>query len=123
VPFSIEGNCRNQTAAIQAAVTAACAALGTTITDQALRGCIQERCDGATIECEDCKTRNLLGYNNQISFFGLFTIWKSSTVHICVNNVRHANKGDIVIHEWAHSCCWDHGDGQGVPGDNGTLPN
>lgn len=48
---------------------------------------------------------------------------KSSTIHFCVNNFRAVNIGDLAVHEWAHSCCWDHGDGKGVPGNSGALFN
>src|SRR5712691_1242851 len=29
--------------------------------------------------------------------------------------------GRLVIHEWAHTCGWDHGDDHGVPGDSGRV--
>jgi hypothetical protein len=120
VAFTISGNCRGQDGAIQTAVSSACGNLGTTITDAELRSCIQQRCESAEIQCEDCKDRNLLGYNNWWWFLG----WhKSSTIHFCVNNIRNANLGDVAVHEWAHSCCWNHGDGKGVPGNDGSLPN
>jgi hypothetical protein len=31
-------------------------------------------------------------------------------------------RAQAMVHELAHSCGWHHGDGQGVPGDEGTLP-
>lgn len=119
MPFAIKGNCRGRTDAIRSAVTTRCANLGG-VTDSTLRTCIQRRCEKATIQCKDCKDRNLLGYNNWYWFFG----WrKSSTIHFCVNNFRAVSIGDLAVHEWAHSCCWRHGDGKGIPGNNGTLPN
>jgi hypothetical protein len=27
--------------------------------------------------------------------------------------------GQTAIHEWAHGCGWNHGDGRGVPNDPG----
>ena len=119
MPFSITGNSRGLAATIRQSVELKCGALQHTITDQSLRGCLHTRCESATIQCEDCKQSTLLGYNNAFWFFG----WhKSTTVNLCVNNLRRANIGDVVMHEWAHSCCWSHGDGHGVPGNDGSLP-
>jgi hypothetical protein len=118
MPFSVTGNCRGM--AIQAAVDRACGSIQHIITDHNLRGCLHDRCLSATVNCEDCKDRNLLGYNNWYWFFG----WhKSTTIALCVNNIRRASVADIVIHEWAHSCCWEHGDGKGVPGNSGSISN
>ena len=50
--------------------------------------------------------------------FGMY----SSTTVLCVNNIRNFGiVGQIAIHEWAHSCGWDHNDGGGVPGTNGYM--
>lgn len=115
-------DCGGQSAAIRTAAQAACANLGT-ITDNDLRNCIQEQCNDGTIECENnCRTGKL-GYAYRFTFFWLFTIYKFKTIHLCLNNIRRASISDIILHEWAHTCCWDHGDGNGVPGNNGTIPN
>ena len=83
------------------------------ITDNELRNCIQERLTkNGTIKCETCSDPRRLGYNTWWWFFG----WhKSKKIHICTNNASTADIPDTILHEFAHSCCWDHGDGKGVP--------
>lgn len=96
------------------------------VTDKDLRDCIKDRCEkSGTVECEfDCDD-GVLGYNRWFTFFGLFKIWASSTIHLCKNNIEKYGYEDdmwkIIIHEFAHSCCWNHGDNHGVPGDDGTI--
>jgi len=117
--FTITGNCGGNKAAIRAAVESACNTLETTITDPKLRKCIKKRCDAENIKCHPCVNQNdpdTMGYNN--CFLGIC----SYTIHIYATHPNAQNKfGKIAIHEWAHSCGWDHGDGQGVPGDSGGL--
>jgi hypothetical protein len=43
----------------------------------------------------------------------------TQTASLCVN-YPNSNFGATVIHEWAHSCGWDHGQKVGVPNDPGT---
>ena len=94
----------------------ACRAVASTITDPKLRKCIEKRCKKAKIVCQDNCEPGDLGEN--MNFAGLY----SSTARICVNNLKSpAVVGDIVLHEWAHSCRWDHLDGMGVPGNNGGI--
>ena len=116
-------DCGGQAAAIRAAANAACANAAGTITDADLRRSIQNRCRNLTVECENNCSGTKLGYTYRFTFFWLFTIYKFKTVHLCLNHIRRASIADIILHEVAHTCCWDHGDGKGVPGNNGRLPN
>ena len=120
MPITVN-DCGGNTARVQAAARAACANLAV-ITDATLRACIQLRCNNGTIECEDDCDDGVLGYVYQIRIFG-FTFFKFKTVHLCINNIVRASIADIILHEFAHTCCWEHFDGQGVPGNNGTIPN
>lgn len=113
--FTVSGDCCGKEKTMTSEINNACNILSATITDPALRGCISKRCKNAKIECESNCRSNLLGYNN--SFLGI----ASSSIHICVGNCTNNLFGPVAIHEWAHSCGWDHGDGGGVPGDGGAL--
>jgi hypothetical protein len=57
------------------------------------------------------------GYQRTILGFG------SRTANMCVNNwpsyTPFSYVGEAVIHEWAHGCGWDHGQGAGVPMNSG----
>lgn len=90
------------------------------ITDPKLRSCIQKSCDKGTIKCKDnsekgCKDAG--GYNNKFLFF------TNRTANLCPGNwpdwTPLSYVGDAVIHEFAHGCGWDHGQGGGVPVDPG----
>lgn len=78
------------------------------ITDAGLRKCLDRRCDDGTIECEDDCPIDLYGYNRSRMPFD------RKTAHVCVGQPWR-ELANTVIHEWAHSCGWDHGDGKGVP--------
>jgi|WetSurSiteA1Bulk_404760.scaffolds.fasta_scaffold01010_5 hypothetical protein len=109
---------------IRDAIKEACDAVDTFITDSSLCSCIHDRCANSTVICEDCSDSTILGYNNKWWFFG----WhKDDEIHLCINNIIAnadlSGLGEIAVHEWAHSCCWDEGDGKGVPGDSGYYPD
>ena len=116
--FKVDPSCEEcgWDADVQREADAACAAIATTITDPKLRKCIQKRCKKAKIVCDEGCEPGDIGENTY--FAGIY----SSTARICVNNIKSpAIVGDLVIHEWAHSCRWDHFDGMGVPGNNGYM--
>ena len=89
------------------------------ITNPGLRACIQKSCDTGTIKCKGggkgCD--NAGGYNRKLPLI------VSRTANLCPNNWPDYTPlpyvGQAVIHEWAHGCGWDHGDGGGVPIDPG----
>ena len=96
------------------------------ITDEDLKRRIKDRLEkSGAIECEcDCEDPDELGYNRPIFFF----FWKIGawpTIHLCKNNIeRFGDEEDIwqiILHEFAHSACWDHWGNKGVPGDDGEL--
>jgi hypothetical protein len=87
-----------------------------------LRTCIKTKATRGKVIIENCERRNLLGYNKWKMYFGYK--WRAEEeIHICINNIGANDDllANVMLHEWAHACCWDHGDGQGVPGNNGTL--
>lgn len=99
----------------------ACSKLCETITDPALRECIQESCNSGTVLLRmDCRNPEQLGgpvYPAEAWLFGPFR-----TTKLCVNNwtkLLKAGPGNVAIHEWAHGCAWFHGTGKGVPINSG----
>ena len=118
--FSIEGNCGDQTQRIVDGVRWAYWQLrdGNIVTDPGLRVCIMQHMNNASLGCGGggCDA-TVNGYNDDYLFF------RSSHIVMCMGKVRNLSTTDIgrlAIHEWAHSCGWDHGDGKGVPGDSGV---
>lgn len=91
------------------------------ITSRGLRKCIRGRARSGRIECHICEDTDLYGINYWVVVNGS----KQSAqivIHLCLNNIPQGDPSlleDILMHEWAHSCCWDHGDGDGVPGNSG----
>ena len=120
-PFGLfQLDCDNQDCGkkqeIEKQVKKSCDMADAMITDPNLRECIKKRCDTGKLKCKNnCRPR-LLGFNS--AFIGI----RSRTANICVNNFPAGSEafGPVAIHEWAHSCRWNHGDGSGVPGDDGT---
>ncbi len=122
--FSLAGNCDNcagsgiSSTSIRSSIQAACNDLSKTITDVSLRGCIKKSCNEGSVKCGSsrCVDPSLLGECMQGRFGFTFR-----TLTLCPNNIRKSNIGAIAIHEWAHGCGWHHGDGLGVPGNDGYL--
>jgi len=112
-----------------------CSQLETQITDPKLRKCLKKSCDRGRIRCkQSCGLgkgtgRPMLGFNLSPDL-GRIKI-KNRTVNLCLNNIPFdagpGALGDIVLHEWAHGCNWEHVDGttildgKGVPGPDGTI--
>ena len=115
MPITTDGGTAAQQQDVSNAANNVIANLGQ-ITNDELRDCIRNKANNGTVEIEECDDAALLGWNTWIAVFG-FKLWASGTIHVCINN--HGNNAqllrDTLMHEWAHSCCWDHGDGQGVP--------
>ena len=95
--------------------------LPTRITDPDLRACIRRKAEGSgkvicfsdTVEGHDSD----LGYTEWVKI-GPLVVWKSDDIHISLRNHSTLPAEELentLMHEWAHSCCWDHGDDKGVP--------
>jgi RHS repeat-associated protein len=83
------------------------------ITDPKTRSCIQKRCKSGNIKCSDnCKP----GRGGEAGSHG-------KTATLCLNGwpdwTPPPYVGQAIIHEWAHTCGWNHGQGGGVPLDPG----
>jgi RHS repeat-associated protein len=115
--FSIRGNCYGQELKIRSAVQTACDNLGSTITNPDLRKCIESRCKNAAINCKQCECEGKTGYYDMHH-----RLWHDYTINICMDTQGiWKYYGRAAIHEWAHSCGWQHGEDQGVPGDTGNI--
>jgi roadblock/LC7 domain-containing protein len=118
--FTIEGDCAEQNQRIVDGVRWAYWQLrnGNIVTDPGLRVCIMEHMNNASVSCSggDCDG-NTNGYNEPTLFS------QSRDIVMCLGQIRGLSTtsiGLLAIHEWAHSCGWNHGDGKGVPGDSGV---
>ena len=92
----------------------ACKDLCNKVTDPKLRKCIKSRCDSknAIITCKDtAKCRSSL---TTLAYY-----WRRESAegfNYCPNHPKLSSLyGPAAIHEWAHSCGWEHRDGKGVP--------
>jgi RHS repeat-associated protein len=91
------------------------------ITNPKLRACIQKSCDKGTVKCKGKGDKNC---QDAGGYGGKFLIFTSRTANLCPDNwppwTSPSYAGDAVIHEFAHGCGWNHGDGGGVPLDPGS---
>jgi len=113
--FRVEGNCCEKKKDIETNLNYVCHAKVRTITEPTLKNCIRRRCVTGKVKCRKCGDGHLAGYNR-----GIGRRFRSSTIVLCANNLNWF--GHAALHEWAHSCGWMHGDGQGVPGNDGDIP-
>ena len=87
------------------------------VAEEGLRTCILDLLnDLGSVVIEESARPGLLGWN----------VWTMNdgekqsaevTIHLCVAN--HEGEmtllAETLVHEFAHACCWKHGDGAGVP--------
>jgi hypothetical protein len=108
-------------AQIQNAINRMIARLPTEITDEDLRDCIRRKAQGRGRVINQSEAA--AGHQTDLGFsewrvIGPFVVWKSDDIHISLLNhaaLPPAELENTLMHEWAHTCCWDHGDGKGVP--------
>lgn len=117
---------RDQYAHLVSSVSQACRQLPNQITDVPLRRCIGDSCDSGTVFCrQNCPSGQLGGTTDTVGA-AILNVFGGAirTAKLCVNNwpdLQRAGAGAVAIHEWAHGCGWLHGEGQGVPGRDGTF--
>jgi hypothetical protein len=125
--ISISGGTAGEQDQVENAVLEAINKAHDGITNPFLKKCVENHLllDGSVIiehgsRCEDDPT--LLAWNQwTLGWFG-YKRSAEKVVHLCIDHIRsNAQLVSVLVHEFAHSCCWDHGDGQGVPGDDGTI--
>lgn len=116
--FTVTGNCCGKEKQIKNELNNACKVLVQKITDPELRSCVQKSCEESKVSCgnSSCMDSTLLG--ESVQGFGSF---KFRNITLCICNFSTSNFGEVAVHEWAHGCGWRHGNGKGVPGDNGKA--
>jgi hypothetical protein len=99
------------------------------ITDELLGDCMRRQCRDVIITCSEWSRRQCL-LDNQSSgkavlaftmmlYRGtLHSFYPVREIHWCEEPASQACVVKAVIHEVAHSCGWDHGEGQNVPGND-----
>jgi hypothetical protein len=107
-----------------------CVEAASEITGELLGSCVRQQCRNITVTCGEwsrsqCKIENqthpgttLLAFT-WITFEGtLHSFYPVKETHWCEEPASYGCVVKAVIHELAHSCGWDHGQGQNVPGND-----
>lgn len=100
-----------------------CLQVATSITDECLRKCVESVCiGGVRIRCGDdlqarCRRQAGLGAFVDDPFGSCEQpAWEIGWCDLpATDNCR----AQMAVHEAAHACGWEHGDGLGVPGESG----
>lgn len=98
------------------------------IEDELLMSCVRRQCRDITVTCSEwnrqkCKAQSQRFGNSVLAF--TVTNWRGTLhrfypvaeTHWCEEPASRGCIIQAVIHELAHSCGWDHGQGQNVPGN------
>jgi hypothetical protein len=116
---NIEGGTAAQQARVRNEIANVLARLPRQIISVPLEKCIKKMAlgdDTIYIGGDECLLSDIFGFTTWYVSLGVFKI-KSSDVHLCLSNIDRlrTDASATLMHEWAHTCCWDHGDGKGVP--------
>jgi RHS repeat-associated protein len=109
------GNCPKEDDRFsQVSLENACETAASNITDENLRDCVKSHClpDRTAVRCGDCnECRGRLGFNPRGGRTAGFIV-------ICPKQIQRTpfTTGQVLAHELAHECGWDHTDDDaGVP--------
>ena len=110
-----------------------CLSAAQSITDVCLKTCVEAQCAGVEVKC-DATVREQCEKDRKAGVFTLGYTYMTLSMTVqkrCKNPVKEINwcQWDVsrdcrakgMVHELAHSCGWDHGQGLGVPGEDGSL--
>ncbi|ADO71579.1 uncharacterized protein STAUR_3791 [Stigmatella aurantiaca DW4/3-1] len=104
------------------------------ITHPCLRKCVELQCAGVKVNCRSeeiqrkCRDQGsgapgaALGYVVRFSDAPTSCDHPSREINWCEAPASRDCRAKAMVHELAHSCGWHHGQGLGVPADNGLLP-
>jgi hypothetical protein len=106
-----------------------CQEVARNIDNDCLRECVLAQCAGAKINCNEFTHRKCMrdsrGRRGMIGGYvypGEQTCQRpEEEIYWCELPRSRRCRAEIMVHELAHSCGWHHGDGQGVPANNGDL--
>jgi hypothetical protein len=95
--------------------------------DLALRNCVRDKCRTLTVERDHCPPYKCSQPNGTSVSIGIPNgASDGQGVKVCLNaSAPNTGSwwGDVAVHEFAHLCGWNHGDGKGVPSDPGQPGN
>jgi hypothetical protein len=91
------------------------------ISNMARRTCMRKQLGSASVEC--CKAKKRCDANPKLGGSSPLGSLDQPTSEIswCQRDIKTDCQIDVMLHELAHSCGWDHGFGENVPGDSGTV--
>lgn len=103
------------------------------IDDELLMSCMRRQCHDITVTCSEWSRQKCKGLSRNAGDAVLaFTVtnWRGTLHRFYPVNQTHwceepASPGCItqaLLHELAHSCGWDHGQGHNVPGNDPKRP-
>ncbi|MDC0713459.1 hypothetical protein POL68_33655 [Stigmatella sp. ncwal1] len=111
-----------------------CQAAAQTIAHDCLRQCVELQCSGVKINCQseaiqkNCRENNnasegliSLGYVIRFSNRPTSCNNPSTEINWCEEPAPRDCRAKAMAHELAHACGWSHGQGYGVPADDGKL--
>jgi len=99
------------------------------IDDELLMSCMRRQCSTITVTCgewsrQKCREESQRSSRAVLAFTLvpwpglLYRFYPVKETHWCEDPTSPECSTKVVIHELAHSCGWDHGQGHNVPGDN-----
>jgi hypothetical protein len=99
------------------------------IEDPCLKNCVLKQCSGAKVVCNEHVQQKCQFLNQQKgSKIGGYVERKEQDCLIpkdeigwCQIPMSRQCRTKAMVHELAHSCGWKHGEGHGIPGNNGRL--
>ena len=98
------------------------------ITDQCLRDCVIAGCQGVQIDCTSDEVRARCEVKRSGGSIGGYAKHRGRTCEAPGNEVAWCElavsehcRAVMMVHELAHRCGWEHGDGHGVPGNGGNY--
>lgn len=110
-----------------------CRSAAQSITQDELRQCVESQCSTIQINCgskdiqEKCREKNgaypgsNLGYIERPSHVQPSFKQPLKEVNWCEEPASRDCRAKAMVHELAHSCGWHHGQGLGVPANNGLI--
>lgn len=108
--------CRNSSELI-AGKTQWCSDAAGLIEDTGLGSCVQRACQIGVVRCayrceSTCRSKGVYP-----QAYGYAVEGTTSRITLCQENKSENGWGATIVHEFAHTCGWDHCDGGGVPND------
>ncbi len=116
-------------ASIELPTVEECLEEASSITEELLMSCMRRQCRDITVTCSEWsrqKCKALRQRFGRASLAFTMTHWRGThhrfypveETHWCEEPTSRECAIKVVIHELAHSCGWDHGQGHNVPGND-----